>query len=316
MISVIIPVRDGGEDLRRCLDALDAQCTEQEVELVVIDSSSSDGSDEVARSHGARVETIPVAEFNHGATRNLGAELSGGDTLVFTSQDAYAENPDWLERLTRPLDDDADLAGVYGRQLPHHDATPPERFFLDFLYGLRPRTQRASAPDELSMETTLFSNANAAIRRAAWEQFRFADDIIMSEDQEWATRALLAGWALRYEPEAAVRHSHPYTVWSAFRRFFDSGVSADRAYLAGARSSAKLLRRAAWRYGREELAWLVSTKQARWIPYAAVYELAKFAGLQLGARHRRLPATLNRRLSRVPNYWQQELPREGDAGPR
>ena len=37
--------------------------------------------------------------------------------------------------------------------------------------------------------------------------------------------------------------------------------------------------------------------QRRWIPYAAVYELAKFAGLQLGLRHDRLPRSLKRRLS-------------------
>jgi rhamnosyltransferase len=302
-LSVLIPVRNGGPDLERCLEAVAAQRIPRQVEVVVVDSSSTDGSADLARAHGARVETIPLAEFNHGATRNLAAELSSGEVLVFTSQDAYAEGSDWLQRLTRPLEADPDLAGVYGRQLPRHDATPPERFFLDFLYGPEPRTQRAGGPDELSMETTLFSNVNAAIRRSAWEQFRFADDIIMSEDQEWAVRVLLAGHALAYEPEAAVRHSHTYTVGSAFRRFFDSGVSAERAYLAGARPSSRALRRRALRYAREELAWLVGEGHARWIPYAALYELAKFAGLQLGAHHRALPEALKRRLSATPSYW-------------
>jgi len=314
VISVVIPVRNGGEDFRRCLEALAGQHADDEIETVVIDSSSSDGSAELARAHGARVETIPVAEFNHGATRNLGAELSRGETLVFTSQDAYAERSDWLELLTQPLSEDAGLAGVYGRQLAHHDATPPERFFLDFLYGPQSRVQRAGDPDQLSMRTTLFSNVNAAIRRDAWEQFRFADDIIMSEDQEWAVRVLLAGWALGYEPRAAVRHSHPYTIRSAFRRFFDSGVSAERAYLAGSRPSSRVLRREAARYAREEASWLVRHGQARWLPYAAVYELAKFAGLQLGARHRSLPTSLNRRLSGVTNYWSPTRRLTGDDG--
>jgi glycosyltransferase involved in cell wall biosynthesis/SAM-dependent methyltransferase len=317
VISVVIPVRNGGEDFRRCLEGIAAQRTADEIETVVIDSSSSDGSAELARAHGARVETIPVAEFNHGATRNLGAELSRGEMLVFTSQDAYAERSDWLELLTAPLSEDADLAGVYGRQLAHDDATPPERFFLDFLYGPQSRVQRAGGPDQLSMRTTLFSNVNASIRRDAWERFRFADDIIMSEDQEWAVRVLLAGWALGYEPRAAVRHSHPYTIRSAFRRFFDSGVSAERAYLAGSRPSSRVLRREAARYAREEASWLVRNRQARWLPYAAVYELAKFAGLQLGARHRSLPTALNRRLSGVPSYWQPtRLPVAADGDPR
>ena len=279
--------------------------------MVVVDSASEDGSAELARGLGARVHEIALSEFNHGATRNLAAGLAAGETLVFTSQDAVADDELWLERLIAPLAADAKLAGVYGRQLPHDDAGAPERFFLDFLYGPWPRTQSVNGRAELDMRTTLFSNVNAAIRREAWERFRFADDMIMSEDQEWAARVLLAGWSLRYEPEAAVRHSHPYTIASAFRRFFDSGASADRAYLAGERPSARALRGEALRYAREEIAWLTREGEASAIPSTALYELAKFAGLQLGARHRWLPRAVKRRLSALPSYWERRQPAEG-----
>ena len=310
MISVIIPVRDGGEDLRRCLEAIRRQEAGGEVEIVVIDSSSTDGSAELARTLGARVEVIPLEVFNHGATRNLGAELAKGEVLVFTSQDAAAIGDDWLARLVAPLTDER-VAGVYGRQLPHPGATPPERYFLDFLYGPDARVQEAAGAGELSMETTLFSNVNAAIPRRIFERFRFADDIVMSEDQEWARRVLVAGYRLAYEPGAAVRHSHAYSLRSAFRRFFDSGASAERAYLAGGRPAGRVLRRAAWRYGKGELAWLWSIGQRRWIPYAILYELVKFAGLQLGARHRHLPLPVKKRLSALPAYWESNRGRAG-----
>ncbi len=77
----------------------------------------------------------------------------------------------------------------------------------------------------------------------------------MSEDQEWSRRVLRAGLSLVYEPLATVRHSHAYTIRSAFRRFFDSGVSAEHSYVDGDESRAAL-RRAGFRYAREELAWL------------------------------------------------------------
>ncbi len=64
-----------------------------------------------------------------------------------------------------------------------------------------------------------------------------------------------------------------------------------------------MLRKEALRYARDEIAWLARTGQRRWIPYAAVYELAKFAGLQLGARHRRLPLWAKRRFSLYPDHW-------------
>ena len=302
MISVIIPVRNGGEVLRRCLEAIRAQRVDDEVEIVVVDSSSTDGSAELARDLGARVEVIPVEEFNHGGTRNLAAGLARGEVLVFTSQDAVAIDENWLATLVAPLAGER-IAGVYGRQLANPEAHPPERYFLDFLYGADGRRQEAAGASELTMETTLFSNVNAAIPRTVFERFPFVDDIVMSEDQAWARAVLLAGYRLVYEPRAAVRHSHHYTLRSAFRRFFDSGASADRAYMAGGRPAGKVLRRAAWRYARGELAWLWRTGQRRWIPYAVLYEFAKFSGLQLGMRHHRLPLGVKTRFSALPSYW-------------
>jgi rhamnosyltransferase len=201
------------------------------------------------------------------------------------------------------LREDPTVAGVYGRQLPHPHATPPEAYFLSFLYGPQPRRQRASTVSELSMDTTLFSNVNAAIPRNFWQRFPFVEDIVMSEDQEWSRRVLLAGYVIAYEPEAAVRHSHSYTLSSAFRRFFDSGVSSRRAYMAGDRHSARVLRAAALRYATGEMAWLWRTRRRRWIPYAAVYESSKMLGLLAGANHDHLPLELKRRMSALPAWW-------------
>jgi glycosyltransferase involved in cell wall biosynthesis len=302
VISVVIPVKDGGADLVRCLDAISRQRIGEEVEVVVVDSGSRDGSAARAESLGARVHSIPASEFHHGRTRNLGAGLARGETLVFTSQDAYAASDSWLETLTAPLRQDDTIAGVYGRQLPHEDARPPEQYFLDFLYGPDPRVQRLDPGGELSFEVTLFSNVNSALPRSRWEAYPFADDIVMSEDQEWSRRILRAGLGIVYEPEAAVYHSHTYSVAAAMRRFFDSGASAERSYVDGVESKTALWKAGA-SYAQGEVAWLWTTGQRRWIPYAAVYELAKFAGLQLGRRHRILPAALRRRLSAYPDYW-------------
>jgi rhamnosyltransferase len=296
VISVVIPVRNGGEDLGRCLAGIAAQRIDEEVEVVVVDSGSTDGSVEAARAAGAVVTEIDPAEFGHGRTRNLGVGIAPGELVVFTSQDAVADDETWLAHLAAAARSGPDVAGAYGRQLPHADARPPERFFLDFLYGPEARVQRVREDEELTFESTLFSNVNAAVPRWALERFPFRDDLTMSEDQEWSRRALRAGFALAYEPRAAVRHSHAYTIRSAFRRFFDSGVSAEHAYVEGDASRAAL-RRAGARYAREELAWLWRTGRRRWIPYTAVYELGKFAGLQLGLRHHRLPRSLTRRFS-------------------
>ena len=299
---MLIPVKNGGDDLRRCLDALRAQKLDEEFEIVVVDSGSSDDSPAIAQQAGARVHVIAPNEFNHGSTRNLAASLATGDIFVFTSQDAYMPDDHALARLIEPLKDER-VAGTYGRQVAHLDATPPERYFMDFLYGPAARTQSIDGAHELSMETTLFSNVCSAIRRDVFEQLEFVDDIIMSEDQEWSRRVLLAGYELRYVPDAVVHHSHPYTLSQAFRRFFDSGVSAERAYRPGGGQSESALRRAALRYPLGEARWLVRSGNARWLPYALVYEGAKFLGLQLGLRWKRLPRSLVLRFTALPSYW-------------
>ncbi len=132
------------------------------------------------------------------------------------------------------------------------------------------------------------------------EAFPFRDDLTMSEDQEWSRRILREGYALVYEPGAAVRHSHAYTIRSAFRRFFDSGVSAEHSYVEGDESRSRAP--AGGRSIRRKTSFAGSgrTGQRRWIPYTVVYELAKYAGLQLGLRHARLPGHLARRLSSYP----------------
>ena len=94
-----------------------------------------------------------------------------------------------------------------------------------------------------------------------------------------------------------------------------SSVSSTRAPPPSAASSpaaslARSFEREARRYAREELAWLARTGRRRWIPYAAVYELGKFAGVQLGARHRRLPLWLKQRCSFFPAYWEYQARRE------
>jgi rhamnosyltransferase len=304
LITVAIPVRNGGADMARCLDAIAKQVIDDEVEVLVIDSSSTDGTPALVRERGARVHEIAAPEFHHGRTRNLGAQLAQGEIIVWTTHDAYPDSVEWLARLTAPLRErEPDVAGVYGRQIAHHDASPPERYFLDFLYGARPRLQRAGSVDELTMETTLFSNANSAMPRQLLLDEPFAEDVLIAEDQDWSRRMLLAGRAIRYVPEAAVRHSHPYTIFTAFRRFFESGVAGSRTFLAGGATAQRTLRRQGLAYARGELVWLVRSGNARCIPYACLYEGMKFVGIQLGARHERLPLWLKKRWTRYPQWF-------------
>jgi rhamnosyltransferase len=305
-VSVVIPVLNARDQLARCLDGIAAQELDGGVEVIVVDSGSTDGSVDLARERGADVVRMPEREFTFGRSRNLGAEAASGEVLVFTSADAFAADEHWLERLVAPFAGDETVAGVYGRQVPQDHATPSEQYFLQFVYGSDPRDQFINGSHELTMETTLFSNANSAMPRELWGRYPFDEEIVGSEDLEWAVRVLLDGYHLRYEPTAAVRHSHDFTLGAAFRRFFDLGVASGRAYMVGGRRSRWVLLRNAVDYSCGEIVWLFRSGRARAIPYAVVYEATKFAALQVGHQHRLLPLRLKRRFSVFPDRWSAE----------
>ena len=119
----------------------------------------------------------------------------------------------------------------------------------------------------------------------------------MSEDQEWSRHWVERGHAIVYDPEAAVYHSHTYTLGGLFRRFYNSGATSAASYLpASAGANLRFALNGLSFLGRE-VGFLVRKGHDRWLPYAAIYEAFRVAGLVTGRLHRLLPAAVHRRLS-------------------
>ena len=216
-VSVALPVLNGGALLDEVLTAVRAQKVDADVEIVVIDSGSSDGSREIARSHGADVHEIERSEFSHGGTRNLLMERSSGDHVAFLTQDATPAHDRWLAALLQGFERADDVGLVYGPYVPRPDAPHWVRRELTEFFGPEPglaRGERAFGPD------TFYSSANGALSRAAWTEVPFRP-VSYAEDQLLATDMLAAGWSKAYEPGAAVLHSHHYGPAEVFGRLFD-----------------------------------------------------------------------------------------------
>jgi rhamnosyltransferase len=303
VISIVIPVKNGGSSLRRCLEAIRDQRVDDEIEIVVVDSGSRDGSQALARSFGAVVHEIEPSEFNHGETRNLGARLSSGETVVFTVDDALPLNDRWLAELTAPLHVSREIAGTYGRHLPYPEAPPHQAYYIDYRFGPRPRVQRAIEASDLRLADILFSNVSSAIRREVLEQFPFASDIVIAEDSEWCSRVLVAGWTIAYVPEAIVRHSHVYSLSDTVKRYFDQGAATERTFPDLESSPAAGIRGDGLRYVLRELGWMWRSGHRSQIPAAVAHEAARFVGFQLGVHNRRVPKPIRARVSRTPVYW-------------
>lgn len=298
-VSIIIPTKNGGAHLEKVLQMIYAQVCEYPFEVIVIDSGSTDGTVDIVRRYPLRLLEIRPEDFGHGKTRNFGAEFAEGEHLVFVTQDAIPATDRWLFNLVRNLEG-PEVAGVYGRQIPREDTNPMERFFLNTRYPMH-KMVKSVKREKIDMNTIFFSNANSAIKKDVLQRYPFLDNLIMSEDQEWAKRVLLNEYEIVYDPEAAVYHSHNFCLKTVFKRYFDSGVSLGQ-FARSEYSSRGFVGNGLY-YVRHEMKFLVRRRYVKWLPYAVLYDLGKFAGVSFGKRARYLPAFVKRRLSMHSYYW-------------
>jgi glycosyltransferase involved in cell wall biosynthesis len=216
--TVAIPVLNGGPLLQSVLDAVAAQQVDRPVDVVIIDSGSTDGSPDRARRHGARVEEIASDEFSHGGTRNALMELATGDHVAFLTQDSVPASPHWLQALLTGFTLADDVALVFGPQLPRADASPMVRRELLELFARFGGESVQRGPGETG-PAQFFSSANGAVARWGWERVPFRA-VAYAEDMVLAREMLAAGLAKAYVPDAAVIHSHDLPPVQAFRRYF------------------------------------------------------------------------------------------------
>ena len=221
LVSVIIPVYNGGPMLKTVVEACLAQDLDEEFELLLIDSESSDGCfDGLPKDDRLRLHRIRKEDFGHGRTRNLGVEMSRGKYVAFITQDAIPANRMWLMNLVEPLRNDPNVAGVFGCHIAHRDhgqltAHDLDQHFNRWIYKthLQPielSTDQQTARSTVSAHERFYSDNNSCLRKSVWETLPLPD-VIYGEDQLWAREILRKGYKKAYASTAVVRHSHEYT---------------------------------------------------------------------------------------------------------
>jgi glycosyltransferase involved in cell wall biosynthesis len=228
--SVVIRARDEGAFIGRLLDGIRLQRAAN-VEVLLVDSGSTDETTAIAGARGARVIPLAPDRFTYGHALNLGCAAARGTVCVFVSAHCVPANDEWLTRLLEPFRDPT-VAGTYGKQLPLPETLPYEQrnLLTGFPFGSRRQTS-----------AFFFHNANAAIRREVWQRLPFDEALPALEDRDWARRAIEGGWQIAYEPLAMVYHHHAETFRQIYARWYREGVAVGRLDPSFAQSPGRLL---------------------------------------------------------------------------
>jgi rhamnosyltransferase len=212
-VGVVIRTLDECALIGRCLETLAAQRGDFDLDVLVVDSGSTDATVEIARAHGARIINLAPGSFDYSKSLNLGIREVAGAVVLSLSAHAIPVDEGWLEAVTAPFER-PEVAGVSTRQVPWAGAPWQEVKRLAHTFGDEPRTY--SSDDS---EGVLFSNAASAIRRSVWQEHPFTLPAV--EDLEWAQRVVALGWSVVYEPRTAVYHSHRESPRAQARRMID-----------------------------------------------------------------------------------------------
>lgn len=221
-VSIIIPVMNRADELRRCLTSL-TQITypQQKLQIIVVDDGSSDESPHVAREFGALL--VPSGGIGRGpaAARNVGVSMAKGEILAFIDSDCSASK-EWLCELMSAFAEPA-MAAVGGQVDGMCSESAVDRYesvMSSLSLGSRERSGNRGN------DTFYLPSCNLLVRSYAFRQAGgFDDSMHVGEDVDLTWRLRDRGWTISYLPAGNVLHEHRSSIRSFMSRRFDYGTS-------------------------------------------------------------------------------------------
>lgn len=225
-VSVVIPTLNAGAEFEFLLRKLRTQLGVRRIEIVIVDSGSTDATVSMARAAGAVVVEIPPVEFSHSGTRNLGADTATGDYVLFMVQDAYPIGDHWVYGLLDYLRDHASegLVAVSCAEYCRDDSDMMYECNIATYYrflGCK-EVDRIAAfrdADHESLRTMgQLSDVSCLIPRDRFMQYRYRGKF--AEDLDLGVRLIQDGHRIAMLASVKVIHSHNRTSFYYLKRSF------------------------------------------------------------------------------------------------
>ena len=204
-IGVAVITYKDARHLEKCLPPLLKSPLKPKV--LVFDSSSNDGTPELAKKLGAEVLVVPRTEMNHGAARELCRKKLKTDIVVMMTPDAYAADSQMLTKLIEPIVS-GKAAVSYARQIANAGANIISRFGRQFNFPDKSNIRSIKDTSTYGVYTAFCSDACTAWLNKALDEIGGFRWVLSGEDAVAAAMLLRKGYKIAYVAEAVVEHSH------------------------------------------------------------------------------------------------------------
>lgn len=306
-IQLIIPIYKPDNKFLDLLRQIKKQ-TIKNISLLIIDSGSNDKYKNEIKDMNCLVKKIDDKTFNHGGTRQMGADMfPDKDIYIYLTQDAILADEYAINNIVKVFDND-NIGCAYGRQLPHKGATIFAIHARLFNYKNKSYIYTIKDKEKYGMKTAFNSNSFAAYRRKALKDVGgFPTDTILSEDMYVTAKMLLKNWSVAYCADAKVYHSHNYTIWQEFKRYFDIGVFHARE---------EWIREVFGKAEGEGINFVISEvkmliKNNPLLLFDMFFRDAmKFLGYRLGIKEKYISVYIKQKISMNKKFWNERINNE------